>query len=245
MNTNLYYDADDMLQCLAVHLSQQKEDIPSNGTKEFLGVAFNIMYPEKCIITNPIRKLNTEYIKKEIEWYESGDRDITEISKHASMWKKIADNDNKVNSNYGYHFYHKKTQNGMTQFEWIIDKLRSDHRTRQAIVNINGIEHKYPTKDFPCTTSFQFFIKDKKLHMIVHMRSNDLIFGLCNDLPAFVSFFKKVLDKLNSYKEFDLKMGDYTHMVNSLHVYKRHYEMINKLVKYPIKKYQSKTLDDI
>ena len=50
-----------------------------------------------------VRPPNTEYIKREIEWYESQSLDVNDIPGDTpAIWKAVADKNGKINSNYGY-----------------------------------------------------------------------------------------------------------------------------------------------
>jgi thymidylate synthase len=103
--------------------------------------------------------------------------------------------------------------------------LKADPETRQAIMNYNQPRHKYAgNKDFVCTIS-QEFRADQwgNLNTVVHMRSNDLIFGLTFDLPWFSYVQKLIAD------EVGLKIGSYSHFASSLHVYERHFDMLREI----------------
>jgi hypothetical protein len=78
--------------------------------------------------------------------------------------------------------------------------------------------------DVPCTLALQFFIRDKKLYMITHMRSSDLILGLAYDVPAF-TFFQELLAF-----ELGVEVGEYIHFSNSLHIYRKHYKMVESFL---------------
>lgn len=198
-------------------------------TKELIFEPFVITNPLKCILSNSNRKISEKYIYNEIKWYISGDLNIDKIKDHSKMWATIQDKDGKINSNYGYYVYIEKTPENVSQFDYVIDKLSNDIDSRQAIININNISHKYDTKDFPCTISIQFIIRDDKLSMIVNMRSTDIIYGLSNDVPAFVFFMKHVFDKLSLIHK-NLSIGNYYHVSASLHIYKRHFNMLNNII---------------
>jgi thymidylate synthase len=66
--------------------------------------------------------------------------------------------------------------------------------------------------------------------MTVMMRSNDVIFGFTNDAFCFWNLYQFVYQVLNHYMGGNLLEGTYTHMANSMHVYERHYKMINKII---------------
>ena len=79
--------------------------------------------------------------------------------------------------------------------------------------------------DVPSTLSLQFFIRDDELHLVAHMRSSDLILGIAYDVPAFT-----LLQELMAF-ELGVKVGSYTHVSNSLHIYERHYDMVENMLK--------------
>jgi hypothetical protein len=60
------------------------------------------------------------------------------------------------------------------------------------------------------------------------MRSQDGIFGMGNDAPAF-SFLQEMV--LNALREFypGLVYGSYVHFADSFHVYEKHFEMLEKM----------------
>ena len=55
----------------------------------------------------------------------------------------------------------------------------------QQLVYMTAKEHKFYSKDTPCTYAIQFTIVNNRLNMAVLMRSNDLWYGFCNDQYLF------------------------------------------------------------
>lgn len=184
------------------------------GTKALYNVCITIQNPTDRAITTPWRKFSKNYAEREWAWYLSGNPSVVEIKKYAPMWDKMHGGDNIVNSNYGYQWMRKK------QLDKCIKQLRKNKDTRQAWISIfDGKEKNKYTYDTPCTLAVGFDIRDNKLCMNVVMRSNDLIYGFCNDTYCF--------SKLQEYvaNELDLEVGEYCHFAHNLHVYERHYEM--------------------
>lgn len=66
----------------------------------------------------------------------------------------------------------------------IIDTLRINPETRQAVLFIGGPEDG-PTSELPCTVTIQFLVRDETIYAIVSMRSWDLCRGLPYDLMMF------------------------------------------------------------
>lgn len=136
---------------IAKDLQNAEEHSPrGQKVKELLNYSIAIEHSKYCVCTIPARKINREYIDKELEWYKMATRDISFISQYAKMWSYVADNATYANSNYGIYIWEQKTPTDITQFEYVKQCLIKDKDSRQAIININQVEHKYDTKDFPC-----------------------------------------------------------------------------------------------
>lgn len=177
-------------------------------------------YVRFCTLTP--RNLKLDYIRSETNWFLRGDPYDLSIAKDAAIWRNIVV-DGKLNSNYGYSWYTK------FGYDFILAQLREDKDSRRASTIIVEREHlDLKQKDVPCTAYLNFRIRENKLNMSVHMRSQDAIFGMGNDAPAF-SFFQEMI--LNAIKPWypELEMGTYHHTADSFHVYGRHYEMLEQL----------------
>jgi len=71
------------------------------------------------------------------------------------------------------------------------------------------------------------------------MRSNDIIFGMCNDIFNFALFQQLMLNELRCiYPE--LELGSYYHQAGSLHLYDMHYDMRNNILMDASKQVQPK-----
>tara|TARA_E500000331_G_C17209176_1_gene692828 strand:- start:302 stop:1219 length:918 start_codon:yes stop_codon:yes gene_type:complete len=216
--------------------------VNSRGTlqKERLWYSLLIKDPTALSIEVPARKFKPEYAVTEWLWYLSEDPDVKNIGKLASIWKNIADENNKVESNYGLWLHgitNEKT--GLNQWDWVVNELVSDKDTRRASITINSPHHKGKNnKDYPCTQYIHFFIRGNKLHMGVNMRSNDAVFGFCNDVFTFCMYQQLMLNELNSKlrsrhlnsESKKIELGQYYHSAGSFHVYETHFKMMNKIV---------------
>jgi len=199
------------------------DEIMKNGveseaeTKALFNVGFTILNSQDNMITTPWRKFNTDYCVREWNWYLSGDRSVAEIKKYAKIWDRMHGGDNIVNSNYGWQWM----RNG--QLGKCITQLQNNHQNRQAVVTIyDGKEKDDYAYDTPCTLNIIFDANDGKLNMSVLMRSNDLVYGFCNDQYCFSQLQKMVAEKLG------LPIGYYYHYAHNMHIYPRHFDMKNK-----------------
>jgi thymidylate synthase len=121
------------------------------------------------------------------------------------------------------------------QYDAVIDKLKNDSDSRQAVVTIWNPEYdNQPSKrDYPCTVLHQFRIRNNKLNMSVYMRSNDVWLGAAYD------FFQFTQVQIALASVLGIEPGKYAHHVGSLHIYEQHYgvaedlEKTNELVDIP------------
>ena len=188
--------------------------IEFGDTKALFNVGFTLENPRDMFILNKEREWNREYAEAEWQWYLSGDRNINKLGdiygKIPPIWKRMADEDGNVNSNYGWQW---KRNN---QLENVIAMLESNPDTRQAAISIydaKEVNDGYYQHDTPCTYAVQFTILNNKLNMAVVMRSNDLWFGFCNDQYCFAS-----LQMLVAY-QLGIDVGEYYHYAHNLHLY--------------------------
>lgn len=199
--------------------------------KESLGVSFRITNIRHRIPYIPHRELSIAYMIAELVWYLSGNNSTEWISNYSSFWKTISDDGVTANSAYGariFKVHPYQSGIGWSQWEFIKAELTKDPDSRRAVIHIRMPQDSYFAKlDVPCTLTLQFFIRDGKLHQVASMRSSDLILGLAYDVPAF-TFFQELLAF-----ELGVECGSYTHVSNSLHIYERHWPMVEKIIADP------------
>jgi thymidylate synthase len=182
------------------------------GTRALFNVGFTIIDPLANRIQNEERQWNLKYAEAESQWYDSGDPSIKKLGeiygKIPPIWKRMADKDGNVNSNYGWQMQRSD------QLNKVVQMLNEKPDTRQATISIyDGKEiDKYAT-DTPCTYAIQFTILNNKLNMCVTMRSNDLWYGFCNDQYCFSELQRYVAMRINR------EVGEYYHFAHNLHLY--------------------------
>ena len=188
------------------------EGVEFDNTKALFNVGFTLENPIDNIITNKERKFNIEYAKAEWKWYMSGDRSINKLGeiygKIPPIWKRMANDNGDVNSNYGYQWERNH------QLDYVVSILRENPSTRRAAISIyDGKEISDYSKDTPCTYAVQFTILNNKLNMSVYMRSNDLWYGFCIDQYCFSMLQQHVAERLS------IEVGSYYHHAHNLHLY--------------------------
>ena len=191
-----------------------KDGVDFADTKALFNVGFEILYPQFNTIHNgkAERNWSREYAEAEWQWYLSGDRNIAKLGelygKVPAIWKRMADNNGDVNSNYGWQWKRN------AQLDMVIETLKQNPETRQAAISIyDGKEITRYAFDTPCTYAVQFTVIDNCINMSVVMRSNDLWYGFCNDQYQF-SMLQQLVARETNYS-----VGTYYHFAHNLHLY--------------------------
>ena len=200
-------------------LSEQAEKGYEAGSRdgavvgEICDAVFCVEDPTRNIVSSPIRKMPMRYAVGELAWYLSGSNKVKDISRFAKKWVDISDDGETNNSAYGWRIFDKF---GFNQWQHVKELLWKDPNSRQAVIHIKDADNR-PTKDVPCTVYLQFFIRNGKLNLSVHMRSNDIWMGVPYDMFSFT--FLQMLMAM----ELGVEIGQYTHYAGSLHIYARDY----------------------
>lgn len=185
---------------------------------EITDAVFCVEDPTRSIVTSSIRKMPMRYAVGELAWYLSGSNKASDIGRFAKKWMEISDDGETNNSAYGYRIF---TKFGFDQWEYLKSLLKKDPNSRQAVLHIKDADNKL-TKDTPCTVYLQFLIRNNKLNLSVHMRSNDIWMGVPYDMFSFCFLQMKMA------MELGVEIGEYHHYAGSLHMYARDWETAQK-----------------
>jgi thymidylate synthase len=184
------------------------------------------------------RNMNLAYAKREWLWYLGADKMDDSIMEHAKMWAKLKQEDGSFYSNYGQYIF-DTPKKSISQFEYVIKCLKADKFTRRAVIVLLQPHHLYlENTDVVCTYDINFSIEGDYLNMMVMMRSNDAVFGFTNDAFCFWNLMEFVYQIMSTHYP-NLQRGYYTHFTNSMHVYERHYKMLQDIVMVPSGDYKS------
>lgn len=199
-------------------------DFAENNTVELLNASF--VCDEDVIFG----KVNEDYAKREIAWYESQSLNVNTIQPPIpQIWQQVSGFSGEINSNYGWCIF---SQHNHFQFDNCVEALFKDKNTRQAcMLYIRPSMHEEAfdegMKDFMCTYATQVVIRQNKLHYFVMMRSNDAIFGFNNDHYWHKYVMEKLL-KVVQQKYPEVEKGNLYWNAISLHVYPRHYKLLEE-----------------
>lgn len=208
-------------------LEQQNFVIDKSGVKtiELIGASF--LADEEAIFGKP----NYEYINAELQWYDSQSLNVNDIPGGApKIWKQVASPKGRINSNYGWCIY---SEQNLLQYSNVKHELMANPNGRRSTMIYTRPSMHLDCcadgcSDFMCTNAVQYFIRNNKLHANVQMRSNDVVFGYKNDRAWQSVVQMRLLKDINETSKSNYEMGDLIWSVSSLHVYERHFKLINE-----------------
>lgn len=185
-----------------------------------------------------IRKPNYEYAQREIEWYNKESLNVNDIpgDKVPQMWKMCATPDGRINSNYGWCVF---SDDNFNQYYHCRNKLIDDIHTREAIMIYNRpcMQQDYckdGMHDFMCCQNQHYFINEENnnmyLDVIVNFRSNDAVFGYCNDYIWSKYVLEKLAADISAALNKEIKPRRIWWNAGSLHIYERHFKHIENLL---------------
>jgi len=218
-----YIDINDIRTAFedALYFRDFQTDKTGVKTLELIGSSFVI---RPIDVDHIFGAVNYDYVERELEWYKSQSLNVADIPGEApEIWKKVADHDGMINSNYGYLIW---SPENYSQYGNVVETLKKDPGSRRAImIYTRPIMHydfnRNGRSDFVCTNTVQYLVRKNRLNAVVNMRSNDAIFGFRNDL----AWQKYVLERLS--KELGIEVGDITWQTGSLHIYERHFYLVH------------------
>ncbi len=211
--------------------------------KELIAASFTLENPRNRIILSPARNVNYGFAVGELCWYVRGDHDLETMLYYNKRMKMFSDDGKTINSAYGARIFNERWQGlpditcvPIGQFDNVVQELKKDPDSRRAVMHINQPHDlrravMEGSKDVPCTMSLQLLIRDRKLHMHVLMRSNDVVWGLPYDVFSFTCLQELFLYKLQEAGVPVDDLGTYNHTAGSLHVYDTHFAMAEEVSK--------------
>jgi thymidylate synthase len=176
-----------------------------------------------------------DYIRRELEWYDSQSLNVNDIPDGTpAIWTQVADPNGMINSNYGWCVYSKANS---SQWENCLEELLRNPLSRRAIMIYTrpSIQYEYDDNgrsDFICTNAVQYMIRDGKMHAVVQMRSNDVVFGYRNDYAWQRECLARLVLEYNEQifirsDRHSVTVGDVLWNAGSLHVYERSFYLLD------------------
>jgi len=213
---------DVLYRSIIEHVLKDGAQVNARGLsfKELLFPHIILTHPRARIVENEIRKISKKFLLAEFIWMMSGQDSLDMIGKYNKNISQFSDDGKCLHGAYGPRL--RSWRNSIDQLWSCLRRLKDDSGSRQAVMIIldPGIDFTVKTKDVPCNDLLQFFIRDNKLYLGCYVRSNDINWGFPYDL-----FHWTMLQELFA-SILGIEVGEYHHMVGSLHIYDRDAELM-------------------
>jgi thymidylate synthase len=187
-----------------------------------------------------IGQVNPDWVRRELDWFQSGSDKLSDMQGPVpKLFQACAgtDPEGRVNSAYGHILFGRADtiptkpslfDNLLTAF------VEEGPATRHAVAiisdrNVHEMATKNGRNDFICTNALNFMIDaDNRLHIIAQMRSMDAVFGYRADYSMWDDLMEFAVKLLGVRRIPGLTRGNITFQVANLHVYPRHFELLEE-----------------
>lgn len=205
-------------------------------------VCFKFTIPSSRWIVIRARKWNIYLAYAESLWIASGRNDLEMIGHYLKRMTDFSDDGQTLRGGYGPRIraYDNKVTDysirslapsvlgtehtTIDQLRFVVKCFEEDVNTRKAVIQIGDpikdcfdcSHKKKETKDFPCTRTLHF-MKDahtNRLNLIVHMRSNDMLWGASGVNIFNFTFIQDCVARI-----IGLELGCYYHIADNFHYY--------------------------
>lgn len=213
------------LECLREGLRGNIVEVRGSRTVEQLGGSI-IVQMRHPIVLIPERKLSYKFMAGEAYWILSGSNALGDMDATTrKCWEPFTDDGLTLHGAYGPKIYR--------QVDYVRGALNRDTSSRQAVINI-WRENPPQTKDYPCTLSMQFLIRNTitgvpRLNTIVSMRSWDLWWGFPYDIFTF-TMVSTWLALMMRPKIKNIELGRLKVTAGSMHLYEKHWDAAKLVV---------------
>jgi len=206
------------------------------GAREITNLSFELYDPRDRLVWNKARDTNYEFAMKFFLWMINGDTDFSYVAGSNPKAKDFIDapkDDTKaMPSNFSTAYGPRINK----QMPYIIEELKRDPDSRRCVIhilneddlNMLGTETK---EEYPCTDSITFLIRDNKLNMYTHMRSNNMVLTLVYDVFNFTMLHEWLFNTLKNSGDFSgLALGTYYQNIVSAHYFDREQTLVDQIL---------------
>ena len=185
-------------------------------------------------ITN-LRKIAWKTAIKEILWiYKDKCNDVNKLkNKYGVMyWDSWMNEEGSLGTAYGYQtaktFKSPETGEYINQIDRLISQLRTNPLNRRLIISLYDVDDLADMTLIPCAFLTMWSVRGKYLDMTLIQRSGDFLAaagpGGINAFQYYVLL--RMIAQVTGYEA-----GNFVHFVQNLHIYDRHTEMVQEIMK--------------
>lgn len=203
------------VECL--HGSGQLTKSRIGDTKEILHSVFSISDPRQKWITSRFPPMNPAFALAELVWIVSGESEASVLNHWNPSLPKYCGNSENYHGAYGHRL---RKHFGIDQLERAYYSLVNNPDSRQVVLQLWDSKIDFPDElgrpvsdDIPCNICSILKIRNNRLDWTQVLRSNDIFLGVPYNFVQFTSLQEILAGWLN------LKVGAYTQLSDSLHLY--------------------------
>jgi len=190
-----------------------------------------VLYSVEWLATQDsmIGKVNPDWVRRELDWFKSGSDRLEDMEGPVpALFQACAGWDGRVNSAYGYILFGQGDllPSPPTLFQRVVETFINEGvGTRHAVAiitdrDVHNMAHYNGRNDFI------FMIDDMdRLHIIAQMRSMDAVFGYRADYSMWDYLMDYLVEYLG-HAGIVVSRGNITFQVANLHVYPRHFALL-------------------
>ena len=184
----------------------------------------------------PALTLRTQAFKgvvRELLWmWQKKSNVVNDLGKSASIWRAWERPDGTIGKTYGYQLgvKHKYEYGELDQVDNLIYLLKNKPMDRRMIVTMWNPEDLHDMALPPCVYESIWDVTDGKLNCTLIQRSGDVLAAAASggwDTMEY-AILVHMLAQVCGYK-----VGTLVHIVNNLHIYDRHVEVVKKVLENP------------
>lgn len=183
--------------------------------------------PRERVLFDSKRDANPFFHLFESLWMLGGCNDIKFLSQFNSTIGQFSDDGMTLHGAYGYRW---RSHFKVDQIDAAIQTLIGDPNSRRVVISmwdpyIDPAVAEAGGKDVPCNTQVYFNVRPNgELDMTVTNRSNDMIWGCYGANAVHMSILHEYVSIATG-----LPLGKYYQVSNDLHMYERHWDLLNQL----------------
>lgn len=177
----------------------------------------------------PIMTLRRTYWKSAVDellWiWQKKSNDVHALS--SRIWDSWADETGSIGKAYGYQLAQKHSypEGEFDQVDRVLWQLKHDQASRRILTSMYNFEDLHEMHLYPCAYSMTFNVTGNRLNAILNQRSQDMLTANNWNVVQYavlVHMFAQVSG---------LEPGELVHVIADCHIYDRHVEMVERMLK--------------
>lgn len=209
----------------------------SDGTKAKAKSLFGVQFrydPNMDTGLSILKPTPVKWSVGEVLWIhqdQSNDVNLLEEKYGVKWWRQWADARGTLGTAYGHQAANKyiylidDSEKRMTQIDYVRWALKHDKDNRRLRVTLWNPEQQHDMTLPPCAHTMEFRVWGDTLYMKLQQRSQDVVAALSVNAFQYMSLMRMLA------AEAGLALGEFVHEITDFHIYDRHIEAAQEMVK--------------